>query len=183
MNTQALVMFDDMLAPLEANFAIVTGDLAHKGEMEAYAALKREFDRLVIPYHLLVGNHDDRGNFRATLPRARFDGLPVTWISAFRAPPTAGFDSLVQRRFPNVTNVDVSASVAQVQRVLDAPEQVSIARTVGTPRAAVSVSTADSPFDPGRVVVVSSIVVGVVTSVVLGSWHAPRWSVSCPTAG
>jgi N-acetyl-gamma-glutamyl-phosphate reductase len=32
--------------------------------------------------------------------------------------------------------------------VLDTPEQVSIARTVGTPRAAVSVSTADSPFDP-----------------------------------
>jgi len=41
--------------------------------------------------------------------------------------------------------------------VLDTPEQVSIARTVGTPRAAVSVSTADSSFDPGRVVVVSSI--------------------------
>ena len=41
--------------------------------------------------------------------------------------------------------------------VLDTPEQVSIARTVGTPRAAVSVSTADSGFDPGRVVVVSSI--------------------------
>ena len=41
--------------------------------------------------------------------------------------------------------------------VLDTPEQVSIARTVGTARAAVSVSTADSGFDPGRVVVVSSI--------------------------
>jgi len=41
--------------------------------------------------------------------------------------------------------------------VLDTPEQVSIARTVGTPRAAVAVSTADSAFDPGRVVVVSSI--------------------------
>ncbi|MFN0185842.1 MAG: ABC transporter permease [Aquabacterium sp.] len=60
-----------------------------------------------------------RVNFFVMFPRARFDGLPVTWISAFRAPPTAGFDSLVQRRFPNVTNVDVSASVAQVQRVLD----------------------------------------------------------------
>jgi N-acetyl-gamma-glutamyl-phosphate reductase len=41
--------------------------------------------------------------------------------------------------------------------VLDTPEEVSIARTVGTARAAVSVSTADSGFDPGRVVVVSSI--------------------------
>jgi len=41
--------------------------------------------------------------------------------------------------------------------VLDAPEQVSIARTVGTARAAVGVSASDSGFDPGRVVVVSSI--------------------------
>jgi len=41
--------------------------------------------------------------------------------------------------------------------VLDTPEQVSIARTVGTARAAVAVSTADSGFDPGRVVAVSSI--------------------------
>jgi N-acetyl-gamma-glutamyl-phosphate reductase len=41
--------------------------------------------------------------------------------------------------------------------VLDTPEQVSIARTVGTARAAVAISTADSGFDPGRVVVVSSI--------------------------
>src|SRR5262249_53177885 len=41
--------------------------------------------------------------------------------------------------------------------VLDTPEQVSIARTVGTARGAVSVSTSDSGFDPGRVVVVSSI--------------------------
>jgi N-acetyl-gamma-glutamyl-phosphate reductase len=41
--------------------------------------------------------------------------------------------------------------------VLDTPEQVSIARTVRTPRAAVSVSTVDSGFDPGRLVVVSSI--------------------------
>jgi len=41
--------------------------------------------------------------------------------------------------------------------VLDGPEQVSIARTVGTPRAAVAVSTTDSGFDPGRVIVVSSI--------------------------
>ena len=41
--------------------------------------------------------------------------------------------------------------------VLDTPEQVSIGRTVGTARAAVAVSAADSGFDPGRVVVVSSI--------------------------
>ncbi len=57
----------------DAAFAILTGDLAHKGQPDAYAALKRELDKLVMPYHLLVGNHDDRDNFRAAFPDARFD--------------------------------------------------------------------------------------------------------------
>ncbi|MGA0611510.1 ABC transporter permease [Caldimonas sp. KR1-144] len=54
----------------------------------------------------------------ATLPPE----LPVTYISAFRAPENAqanGFDNALSRSFPNITNVDVSASIAQVQRVLD----------------------------------------------------------------
>lgn len=54
----------------------------------------------------------------ATLPPE----LPVTYISAFRAPDDAqarGFDNALSRNFPNITNVDVSASIAQVQRVLD----------------------------------------------------------------
>ena len=55
----------------DAAFAILTGDLAHKGEPAAYEALKRELDKLVIPYHLLVGNHDDRANLRAAFPDAR----------------------------------------------------------------------------------------------------------------
>jgi Icc protein len=57
----------------DAAFTILTGDLAHKGQPEAYDALKRELDKLVMPYHLLVGNHDDRANFRATFPQAKFD--------------------------------------------------------------------------------------------------------------
>ena len=57
----------------DAAFAILTGDLAHKGEPEAYAALKHELDKLAMPYHLLVGNHDDRAHFRTTFPAAKFD--------------------------------------------------------------------------------------------------------------
>ena len=33
----------------DAAFAILTGDLAHKGQPEAYDALKRELDKLVMP--------------------------------------------------------------------------------------------------------------------------------------
>ena len=61
-----------------------------------------------------------RVNFFVLFPRSALPAeLPVTWISAFRAPTQRGFDSALSRAFPNVTNVDVSASIAQVQRVLD----------------------------------------------------------------
>jgi putative ABC transport system permease protein len=61
-----------------------------------------------------------RVNFFVLFPRSALPAeLPVTWISAFRAPSQRGFDSALSRAFPNVTNVDVSASIAQVQRVLD----------------------------------------------------------------
>ncbi|MFN3416514.1 MAG: ABC transporter permease [Caldimonas sp.] len=60
-----------------------------------------------------------RVNFFAMFPRSRMDELPSTYIAAFRAPPQAGFDNALIREFPNITNVDVSASIGQVQRVLD----------------------------------------------------------------
>jgi putative ABC transport system permease protein len=60
-----------------------------------------------------------RVNFFVIFPVRELPGLPVTYISAYRAPPTAGFDNALSRAFPNITNVDVSASIAQVQRVLD----------------------------------------------------------------
>ena len=58
-------------------------------------------------------------NFFVMFPRARMDDLPLTYISAFRAPTQPGFDNALTRDFPNVTTVDVSASIAQVQQVLD----------------------------------------------------------------
>jgi putative ABC transport system permease protein len=60
-----------------------------------------------------------RANFFVMFPLAQMEGVPATYISAFRAPPTQGFDSQLSRDFPNITNIDVSASIAQVQRVLD----------------------------------------------------------------
>jgi putative ABC transport system permease protein len=60
-----------------------------------------------------------RVNFFAMFPQSRMDDLPITYIAAFRAPDEAGFDNSLGRDFPNITNVDVSASIAQVQRVLD----------------------------------------------------------------
>ncbi len=44
--------------------------------------------------------------------------LPVTYLAAYRAPTTPGFDNHLVQAFPNITNVDMGATLAQVQRVL-----------------------------------------------------------------
>ena len=61
-----------------------------------------------------------RVNFFVMFPLARMDDLPLSYISAFRAPAgQPGFDRALARQFPNLTSVDLSASLAQVQKVLD----------------------------------------------------------------
>jgi putative ABC transport system permease protein len=61
-----------------------------------------------------------RANFFVLFPQAGVGDLPVSYISAFHAPDgQPGFDSALSREFPNITNVDVSASIGQIQRVLD----------------------------------------------------------------
>lgn len=60
-----------------------------------------------------------RANFFVMYPVARMPDLPVTYLSAFRAPATRGFDNALVRAFPNITNVDMTATLNQVQGVLD----------------------------------------------------------------
>jgi putative ABC transport system permease protein len=60
-----------------------------------------------------------RVNFFVLFTRAGMAEVPLSYISAFKAPAQPGFDNRLSRDFPNITNVDISASVAQVQRVLD----------------------------------------------------------------
>jgi putative ABC transport system permease protein len=60
-----------------------------------------------------------RVNFFVMFPNAAMPDLPATTIAAFRAPEQPGFDNALARDFPNITTVDVSAQIGQVQRVLD----------------------------------------------------------------
>ena len=60
-----------------------------------------------------------RANFFALYPVSSMPDLPTTYLAAFRAPAQRGFDNALVRQFPNVTVVDLSATLAQIQRVLD----------------------------------------------------------------
>ncbi|MDD5479775.1 FtsX-like permease family protein [Rhodoferax sp.] len=60
-----------------------------------------------------------RANFFVMYPVNELVGVPATFMSAFKAPPAKGFDSALVREFPNITNVDMTATLAQIQRVLD----------------------------------------------------------------
>ncbi len=57
----------------DAELCVITGDLAHRGEIGAYEALSEILARLPIAYHLLVGNHDDRENLLSVLPETPTD--------------------------------------------------------------------------------------------------------------
>lgn len=59
-----------------------------------------------------------RANFFVLLPVADWPQAAPTYIAAFRAPSSPGFDNTLSRTFPNVTIVDVSASIVQIQSVL-----------------------------------------------------------------
>jgi putative ABC transport system permease protein len=68
-------------------------------------------------------------NFFVMFPVARLPDVAVSYITAFRAPePVAAapgqprsvnFDNQLVRAFPNITNVDMSSTLGQIQRVLD----------------------------------------------------------------
>ncbi len=60
-----------------------------------------------------------RANFFVMYPVSELPDVPVTYMGAFRAPERQGFDNELVRRFPNVTNVDMTATITQVQGVLD----------------------------------------------------------------
>ena len=60
-----------------------------------------------------------RANFYVIYPVASLPDVPTTFMSAFKAPATKGFDNALVRSFPNITTVDLSLTLGQIQRVLE----------------------------------------------------------------
>jgi putative ABC transport system permease protein len=58
-------------------------------------------------------------NFFVIYPVSQLGDVPITYMSAFRAPGRKGFDNQLVRSFPNITDVDMTSTINQVQGVLD----------------------------------------------------------------
>lgn len=57
----------------DADLCVVTGDLTHWGEPDAYRQLRAALDIAEVPLALLLGNHDDRANFKEAFPERATD--------------------------------------------------------------------------------------------------------------
>ncbi len=58
-------------------------------------------------------------NFFVMMPVDQVTGWPESFIAAFRVPDGGVLDRTLVSHYPNITLIDISLSVAQVQRVLD----------------------------------------------------------------
>ncbi len=74
----------------DASFCIVTGDLTHHGQRQAYVALAAELSQLTIPCLQILGNHDHRETYRDVFSPVPDDGngfvqsvLPVEGLGRF----------------------------------------------------------------------------------------------------
>lgn len=73
----------------DADLSVLTGDLTHWGEPEAFESLRECLDQLKTPLQLLVGNHDDRDAFRRSFPEQAVD--QNGFVQSVREYPTGAF--------------------------------------------------------------------------------------------
>ena len=60
-----------------------------------------------------------RANFFVLYPVAQLADVPTTYMTAFHIDGQAQFDNLLTAQFPNITTVDMTSTLAQLQRVID----------------------------------------------------------------
>ena len=60
-----------------------------------------------------------RANFFVIYPVDNLPNVPLSYMAAFKSPDVPSFERNLLQQFPNVTSVDLRASLTQVQKVLD----------------------------------------------------------------
>lgn len=57
----------------DAKLCVITGDLTDTGSEASYRAFRELLSELKVPYQLMLGNHDNRANFRRIFPEVTVD--------------------------------------------------------------------------------------------------------------
>jgi Icc protein len=57
----------------DAHCIVVTGDLADRGEQEAYQFFNEQITSTGLPVYSILGNHDERDNYSSQFPNAELD--------------------------------------------------------------------------------------------------------------
>jgi putative ABC transport system permease protein len=60
-----------------------------------------------------------RANFFVLFPRSQMPDVPMTYLSAYHAPDGPDLDRALLQQFPNITQVNLSATLAQIQGMLN----------------------------------------------------------------
>ena len=60
-----------------------------------------------------------RANFFVIYPVDNLPNVPLSYMAAFKTPDVPAFERNLLQQFPNITSVDLRASITQIQKVLD----------------------------------------------------------------
>jgi Icc protein len=80
----------------DAAFCVITGDLAERGEVAAYEQLHSRLANFPISTHLILGNHDDRSNYRGVFGGSGYaqaalvqDSYQFLFLDTLKGPPSS----------------------------------------------------------------------------------------------
>jgi putative ABC transport system permease protein len=108
--------------PEEANAISMEEGIAKTLQLKLGDQLRFDMAGVVVDVRITSVRRVDwtsmRANFFAIYPVSTMPDMPMTYIAAYRAPAQAGFDNALVNRFPNITNVDMGATINQIQKVL-----------------------------------------------------------------
>lgn len=111
------------------DIVVISGDLVDFGRADEYAVLRPELERLLMPFYLVPGNHDDRERLltafsdHAYLPRSAAG--PLDWVVEEHAVRLIGLDTTIPGEHGgHLEHVQLEWLDTQLSRCPDAPTVV-----------------------------------------------------------
>jgi len=117
----------DRIGPIDA--VIVTGDLTDQGDAESYRLLRRQIERLGLPWFAIPGNHDLRDPMRAALADLEYQPAEgrLNWVHDFADLRLIGLDTLIEGQAGGTLDADTLGFLQDaLQARADVPALVAL---------------------------------------------------------